>query len=214
MSRRDVPSFDDLVGRDVPPAERERLRNAHELLLQAGPPPELSPELEQVPWPEEALAPLGLYRERRQRQQKPWLLIATAAAAAILIGFVVGHSTSNTTSASFAVVHTVNMHGTARAPRALASIDLGKAGADGNWPMLITVTNLAPVKGGGYYALWLSRHGRRIALCGSFNTKTGAKTEVKMSAAYSLKGIDGWIVMREPPASSRSAPQLVMTSET
>ena len=35
------PSFDDLVGDDLAPAERERLLRVHELLIQAGPPPEL-----------------------------------------------------------------------------------------------------------------------------------------------------------------------------
>ena len=47
------PDFDDLIGGDVPAEERERLRRAHELLVEAGPPPELSPEMESVPWPDE-----------------------------------------------------------------------------------------------------------------------------------------------------------------
>ena len=47
MTRR--PDFDDLVGQDVPPEERARLHRTHELLLEAGPPPELSPEMDAVP---------------------------------------------------------------------------------------------------------------------------------------------------------------------
>ncbi len=43
------PDFDDLVGTDVEQAERERLRRVHDLLLEAGPPPELSPEIELGP---------------------------------------------------------------------------------------------------------------------------------------------------------------------
>ena len=35
------PSFDELVGTDLEPDERERLERVHELLLAAGPPPEL-----------------------------------------------------------------------------------------------------------------------------------------------------------------------------
>ena len=52
---RPVPDFEDMVdGTELPEEERERLRRAHELLVQAGPPPELGPEMEAVPWPEEA----------------------------------------------------------------------------------------------------------------------------------------------------------------
>ena len=42
------PEFDDLVG-DVPADERERLLRVHEMLVQAGPPPEIPPELERPP---------------------------------------------------------------------------------------------------------------------------------------------------------------------
>ena len=47
------PDFDELVGKEVPEHERERLKRTHELLVQAGPPPELSPALETVPRIEE-----------------------------------------------------------------------------------------------------------------------------------------------------------------
>ena len=35
------PNLDDLIGTDVEPGERERLERVHELLVAAGPPPEL-----------------------------------------------------------------------------------------------------------------------------------------------------------------------------
>ena len=47
MTRR--PDLEDLVGADLDLSERERLRRVHDLLLQAGPPPELSPEIEAGP---------------------------------------------------------------------------------------------------------------------------------------------------------------------
>ena len=44
------PSFDDLFDDDdLAPEERERLHAMHELLTQAGPPPELPPALESPP---------------------------------------------------------------------------------------------------------------------------------------------------------------------
>ena len=41
------PDFNEFVGEDVPAEERERLRRAHDLLLAAGPMPELPPGLEE-----------------------------------------------------------------------------------------------------------------------------------------------------------------------
>ena len=41
--------FDELVGAETTGAERERLRGVHELLVEAGPPPELPRELEEGP---------------------------------------------------------------------------------------------------------------------------------------------------------------------
>ena len=43
------PEFEEIVGGDVEAAERARLARVHALLVQAGPPPELSPELESGP---------------------------------------------------------------------------------------------------------------------------------------------------------------------
>ena len=39
------PDFRDLVGEDLTPEERDRLEHVHELLIAAGPPPELPPAL-------------------------------------------------------------------------------------------------------------------------------------------------------------------------
>src|SRR5437763_13969609 len=41
------PDFNELVGADLPPEEEARLRRAHELLVAAGPVPELPPGLEE-----------------------------------------------------------------------------------------------------------------------------------------------------------------------
>ena len=207
MSTR-PPDFDDLVGADVPEGERARLRAVHDLLVRASPPPELSPELDSVPWPDEALAPLGLRRRERQRRRS-WLGLAAAAAAIALIGFVVGQNTGSN-STSFEPLATKRMHGTALAPNARATIEVGKRGVDGNWPMLVDITNLPPAPEGGYYLLWLSRNGKPIAPCGSFNTQGGVETIVHLSAAYSFHGVNGWIVTREVSGVHRH--QVVMTT--
>src|SRR5215216_5001291 len=92
---RRVPNFDDIVGgSDLPEEDRERLQRAHDLLVQAGPPPGLGPELEAVQWPEEALMPLGLTR-RAGKKRSPLLLAATVATAGLL-GFVIGQASNST----------------------------------------------------------------------------------------------------------------------
>ena len=179
-----------------------------DLLVRASPPPELSPGLDAVPWPDEALAPLGLRRRGRERRRS-WLGLAAGAAAIALVAFLIGQGTGSK-PAQFEPVASKRMHGTVLEPRASATIEVGKRGPDGNWPMLVDLVNLPPAPDGGYYMLWLSRNGKPVAPCGSFNTRPNAETVVRLSAAYSFKGVNGWIVTRELPGSHPG--QLVMTT--
>ena len=213
MSPHRVPNFDELVGGEVTGDERERLRRTHELLVQAGPPPELSPELEKVPWPDEALKPLGLFRAPRQRKGRPWFQVALAAAAVLVVGFLLGQAFSSR-SGSFTATHVVKMHGTKAEPNAFAAVELGREGRDGNWPMQVTVTGLPPAQDGGYYDLWLSQHGKPVALCGTFNTHLTGDTSVRMSAAYDLSQLkfDGWIVTRHTPGVPERQTPTVLTT--
>lgn len=192
---RPVPDFDDLVGRDLPEEERERLRHTHELLVQAGPPPELGPELEPVPWPEEALMPLGLTR-RAGKKRSPLLLAATVATAGLL-GFVIGQA-SNSSSTSLDAARVVELKGTELARAGRGTLEIGEQDSHGNWPMVLHVTGLRSLPPGGYYDLFLTRNGRPIALCGTFNVRRG-ETVVRMNAAYQLKKFDGWVVTRQQP---------------
>jgi hypothetical protein len=195
MSRR--PDFDDLVGQDVPEEERERLRRAHELLLAAEPPPELSPELDSVPWPEEALTPM--WRRRRPAARRRPLLAAAVLATAVLVGFLLGQTTSSD-STSINAVRTVKLRGTELDRDALATLELGKRDNQGNWPMVLQVSGLERLPEGGYYDLYLTRKGKPVAKCGVFNVGEG-KTVVRLSAAYDLKHFDknGWVVTRQIP---------------
>jgi hypothetical protein len=191
---RRVPDLDESIGADVPAAEHDRLRAVHELLVRAGPPPELSPELESVPWPEEALEPLGLTRRAGARGPSKWLL-AAGAAAAVSIGFALGQVTGGEAN-RFDVQRAVEMSGTRLDRDAAATLELGSRGPDGNLPMLLHVQNLLQLPPDGYYNLYLTRAGKPIALCGSFNVKRGV-TVVRMNVPYELKKFDGWVVTRQ-----------------
>jgi hypothetical protein len=201
------PDFDDLVGRDMPPGERDRLRRAHELLIEAGPPPELSPEMEAVPWPDDALEPL-FGRRRQQRGRRP-VLLAAALATAIFVGFLLGQATTSDNT-SIGATRTVDLHGTALAQDALATLKLGKPDAAGNWPMVLHVSGLKKLKHGGYYALFLTKGGRPLVSCGTINV-AGA-TSVRLSAAYALEHFDkdGWVIVRQTPANNFKPNQIVL----
>lgn len=215
MTMQRTPDFDDLVGLDVPPAERERLRRAHDLLVQADAPPELSPELERVPWPEEALQPLGLMRRPRgDRPRRPKLVYFAAAATLVGVGFLLGQLTTSKETA-IDTIRTVKMHGVGTSSTAAAVINVGRGNDEGNWPMVVSIRNLAPATGKGYYDLWLSNHGKPVFLCGTFNTKAGAaETVVRLSAAYPLRegGFDGWIVTQHQSGKPDRQSPLVMTT--
>jgi Anti-sigma-K factor rskA len=210
-----TPDFDDLVGLDVPAGERERLHRVHELLVQADAPAELSPELERIPWPEEALQPLGLMRRpRAERPRRPRLVYFAAAATLVAVGFLIGQATTSKDT-SIDAARTVRMHGVGSASTAAAVIDVGRGNDEGNWPMLISVRGLPPAPKGTYYSLWLSAHGKPKFLCGTFNTKAGATaTVIRMSAAYPLQegGFDGWIVTLRKPGQRATQSQLMMTT--
>lgn len=183
------PEFRELVGKDVPEAERERLEAVHDMLIAAGPPPELSPALHEPP----ATGATVSFLPRRRRVAL--LLIAAAIAAAAFGGGYFagghGHASARTFRSAFAV----QMHGTAAAPNALATLEIADVDEAGNWPMLVTVQGLPQLPKGSYYELYLTRNGRIAATCGTFTVHSG-KTKVSLNAPYKLKTFDGWIVTK------------------
>jgi hypothetical protein len=172
------PNFDELVGKDLPAAERERLRRAHDLLVAAGPPPEM-PRLPASP-PVRALP---------RRRVAALLIAAALALAAFGAGWFV-----RGTNDEFDVRRAVPMRSTANAPNASALIELGYPDDEGNWPMLVTVRGLKPLPKGGYYELLLTRDGKPVAVCGSFKVKSQGLTTVRLGASYNLRNFDGWVV--------------------
>jgi hypothetical protein len=204
------PDFDDLVAADVPPEERARLYRTHALLVQAGPPPELSPEMEAVPWPEDSLQPL-FGRKRKPGSARRVLLLAAALVTAVVVGLLLGQATNSSNSAtSLKARETVQLHGTALARGAFATLKLGRPDEAGNWPMVLHITGLPKLSNGGYYALYLTKGGRPLVSCGTINVD-GA-TSVRLSAAYVLEQFDknGWVVVRQTPANHFQPDQIVL----
>jgi Anti-sigma-K factor rskA, C-terminal len=183
------PDFEDLVGTDLEPEERERLQRAHDLLIAAGPPPELPPGLADPMGPPEAeVIPFW----NRRRNAVLAVLAAAVAALAFGIGYLTGHTKSNQSFTEGAIV----MSGTVAAPEgAHGSVQLGSKDDAGNWPMLVRVSTLQKLPEGAYYTLWITKKGRPAAPCGSFLVRGGDHpTEVKFTVAYKRANFDGWVV--------------------
>lgn len=181
------PDFDQLIGSDVDASERARLRRVHSLLVQAGPPPELSPSLEAGPT-------LAMTMTRRPVRVRRRVLLLAAAIAILALAFLAGFITGNSGGKTAGEV--MKLTGTPAAPNALASLQIEPVDSAGNWPMRLSVEGLPTLPSGQYYEVFLVRGGKQWAPCGSFKVASGRATVVQLNAPYRLKHGDSWDVLR------------------
>jgi Anti-sigma-K factor rskA, C-terminal len=187
------PDFRELVGEDLAPEERERLERVHELLIEAGPPPELPPALTQPDLDEREESAVAFLPRRRVG-----LMLGLAAAIA-LVAFVGGFVGGRARQPSFQTVASVPMHGTALASNATGTIDVGELDASGNWPLKFVAHGLKPLPKGQYYEMFLTRNGKPVVMCGTFRISSGES--VRLNAPYLIR-TGGWIVTLERPGSN------------
>lgn len=175
----DHPRLDELVDA-VPDGERQRLERVHELLIAAGPPPELSPDLVEVPAP-----PRGTVLPFVRRYR----LTVIAAAAALAIGlFATGYLTGRHG-------RTLDFQVAMAGPQgARGTIDVFEADAAGNWPMELHVEGLRDLPTGKRYVLWLTRDGKLADPCGAFAVANG-EASVPLNAPFSFREYSGWVVV-------------------
>jgi hypothetical protein len=200
------PNFEELVGEDLPAEEEARLRRAHELLLAAGPIPELPPGLEEP----------TIGEQRRPQDENVYQLLprrrvgaALALAAAIALVAFVGGYIVGFRHEGFTAQYSVPMHGVAGVD-ASAKIKIGSRDANGNWPLKVEARGLPRLKT-GYYEMFLTR-GKQMFTCGTFGG-AGAKTvKVRLNAPYQLQRGDGWIVVKELPGRSKPGPTILTTA--
>jgi hypothetical protein len=181
-----TPDFRELIGDDLPDQERARLEHVHELLVAAGPPPELPPSIAELESEPENVVPLP-----RRRAGALLALAAAIALVALIGGYVAGRHGNDT----FSTFKSLPMHGTAIAQTASATIDVGDIDKSGNWPLRVELRNLPSLPRGGYYEMFLTKHGKPVATCGAFVT-SGTSSTVRLNAPYSLRRYDGWVVTR------------------
>jgi hypothetical protein len=191
------PDFRELVG-ELESEEEARLRHVHELLVAAGPPPELPPTLLEAP-SERGATVIGF--PVRRRLGTMLVLAAALAAAAFGGGYFVGHHGAGFHGEGSPIA----MHGSA--PGELASIELAPVDRAGNWPLLLRVEGLPRLPKGAYYELLLTRDGKLGPSCGTFRVHGGV-TEVLLNAPYHVRSWDGWVVVAHRPGRGESAPIL------
>lgn len=201
------PDFRELVGDEGSRDELDRLRRVHDLLLAAGPPPELSPAVAAPPEVEES----KVLEFKRRRPATLFAMGAAAAAAAFVIGYSVGDR-QNSFSAQG---KPIPMHGIGQVVAAHADIKIGSHDSGGNYPLEMTVQGLPPLGKGGWYELLLSKNGRPTLPCGDFAVD-GARTTVRLSVPYDFSELhqkhlfDGWVVVKHAPGLSK-APVVMST---
>jgi len=188
------PDFDELVGTEATGAERAKLREAHDLLLRAGPPPELTPKLKAGPNP-------GVARmQHRRRAVKRRSLVLLAAALSVAVVFFAGYGVASHrggSSSAGGTATTIQLKGTASAPDAQATLDVWQE-RDGNWPMTLSVKGLPKLPEHTYYEVYLVRDGRPWGSCGSFVVSNPSQAlQLHLNAPYKLQKGDSWVVTRQ-----------------
>jgi hypothetical protein len=201
------PNFEELVGEDVPAEDRARLRRVHDLLVAAGPVPELPPGLEEPS--------IGREAERRRQHEGAFQLLprrrvgaALALAAAIaLIAFVGGYIAGFQRN-GFSSQYSVRMHAVA-GEAASGDIKIGTRDSHGNLPLRLEVRNLPALKN-GYYEMYLTRGGHRLT-CGTLQGAGSSTVSVRLSVPYQLGKGDGWIVVKHVAGGPEPAPTVLTT---
>jgi hypothetical protein len=192
------PDFRELVGEDLSPEEAARLRGVHDLLVAAGPPPELSPALERTPAPPTA----SITRLVARRWKATALLAAAVAVAAFGLGYLAGSSGNGNgnSNEAFAAQHVVRLHGSGAMRDATVVVRVGKRDSTGNLPMALTAEGLPHRPAGQFYYLYMTKGGKRTVVCASFNVDGGNKeTTLRFAVGYPLKPFDGFAVTEWRP---------------
>ena len=175
------PDFDEIVGTDGSPEELAELRQVHNLLLSAEPPPEL---------PER--------RRKKALRRRPVLVRTWAVAAfgfaAVLASLTAGLAIGRTFHGGEAhQAFSRTMHGIGTATLASAVIKVGSEDTSGNRTLRMAVHSLPSLQR-GYYTLYLTEKGKPLVACGVFRTGITGNANVSMNAPADLAEYDGWIV--------------------
>jgi len=179
------PGFDEFIDEGLDPVEQERLRKVHELLLAAGPPPELPSALAHLA-PAATDAEVVTLPGRSSRRGVAALVLAATVAVAAVGGYLLG----NNGQSGFTTVRVVSMQG----QNSFASVRVGRNDGNGNSPLELSVSGLPKLTGKQYYELMLTQNGKPTYPCGSFVMR-GQATTLYWTVPYKITAGSKWVVM-------------------
>ena len=181
--------LDDVLEPGEPTATRERLAAVHELLLEAGAPPELPPA--------RAAPAAGAEPRLLPRRRRLALLALAAALGAALFGggYLVGDRADDVEPSTV-----LALAPTERAPGARGSLALFAPDRAGNRSVELRVRGLPALPPGRTYELWLLRDGAPVALGVSFTVGEDGAAVVPLTSPWRLTAAHGWIVRRAEDA--------------
>jgi hypothetical protein len=180
------PGFDELIDEGLDPVEQERLRKVHDLLVAAGPPPELPSALARL-LPSATDAEVIRFPLRSRRAGVAALVLAATVTVAAVGGYLLG----NNGQGGFKTVRVVSMQG----HNSFASVRVGPNDGNGNWPLELSVSGLPKLTGKEYYELMLTQNGKPTYPCGSFVMHGSATTTLYWTVPYKITTGSKWVVM-------------------
>jgi hypothetical protein len=133
------------------------------------------------------------------------VLAAAIVIAAFAVGYLLGARGEESASGSFTTVKTAVL---GKSPDRLAVVRIGEADENGNRPMEASVDGLEPLKDGDYYTLFMTRNGKPIVTCGTFNVSDKGVTTVRLSVAYDLDRFDGLMLSKYSAKEHENTPLL------
>lgn len=177
-----APDLDDLVGDGVAPGEHALLRRAHDLLVEADPPPELPPDLAVPPAPPTTSA-LPMPRRYRSTAVVAAVILALALFGA---GWLLGGGGGGRQE-----VQSVALAGDGAARGELVVLRGDDAG---NWPLELTVRDLPAPPAGTAYELVRTRRDGTEERVGAF-VSDGEETTVTLNVTSPVSDADRWVVV-------------------
>jgi hypothetical protein len=188
------PDFDQLVDlTDLSPEDEARLRRMHSMLVEAGPPQELPAAIGRAPATDGSVVSLA------SRRRRPVVALGIAAAVAVAC-FGGGYLLANQAHSNKGAIHVVRVVPMQGVRNSEASLRVGSADGNGNWPLQLTVNGLKPLQDDSrYYLMVVQGNGKRPIFCGSFEVSGKGATTVTFNVAYKIKPDTKWIVTKMAP---------------
>ncbi len=87
-------------------------------------------------------------------------------------------------------------------------VRLGAGDESGNRPMLLTVEGLKRLPTGDYYTLLMTKKGKPVATCGTFNVEDKDRMDVRFSVAYDFENFDGLMLAEYRTSDHKDHPVL------